>query len=56
MTPEPIAVAATVDAATAADLMLERRVRALPVVDGETVVGVLSASDLLEEYARAARR
>lgn len=55
MTPDPVAIAASVDAATAARLMLERRVRALPVVDGEQVVGVLSASDIVEEYARAAR-
>lgn len=55
MTPDPTTVGTGVDAATAARLMLERRVRALPVVDGERVVGVISASDILEEYARAAR-
>ncbi len=55
MTTEPISVAPDVTAATAARLMLERKIRALPVVDGEKVVGVLSASDVLEEYARAAR-
>jgi universal stress protein A len=54
MTANPVAVAPTVDAGTAARLMLERHVRALPVVDGEKVIGVLSASDMLEEYARAA--
>ena len=56
MTSNPISVGTGVDAATAASLMLERGVRALPVVAGEQVVGVLSASDILEEYARAARR
>ena len=56
MTPDPTCVGTGVDAATAAHLMLERRVRALPVVDGERVVGVISASDFVEEYARAARR
>ncbi|MCC6765691.1 MAG: universal stress protein [Deltaproteobacteria bacterium] len=55
MTSDPTTVGTGVDAATAARLMLERRVRALPVVDGERVVGVISASDILEEYARAAR-
>jgi CBS domain-containing protein len=55
MTADPTAVAASVDAAIAARLMLERQVRALPVVDGEAVVGIISASDILEEYARAAR-
>ncbi len=55
MTADPTTVATDVDAATAARLMLERRVRALPVVAGERVVGILSASDILEEYAHAAR-
>lgn len=55
MTPEPTTVGPDVDVATAARLMLDRRVRALPVVEGERVVGVISASDILEEYARAAR-
>lgn len=56
MTPEPTCVGTGVDAAVAARLMLERQVRALPVVDGAEVVGVISASDIVEEYARAARR
>jgi nucleotide-binding universal stress UspA family protein len=55
MTPNPVTVGTRVDAGTAARLMLERRVRALPVVDGEKVIGIISASDVLEEYARAAR-
>lgn len=55
MTANPTCVAPDVDAAVAARMMLEHRVRALPVVDGETVVGIISASDILEEYLRAAR-
>ena len=55
MTTDPTTVSASVDAAAAARLMLDRYVRALPVVDGETVVGVISASDIVEDYARAAR-
>jgi CBS domain-containing protein len=55
MTTEATTVAPSVGAATAARLMLERKVRALPVVDGEQVIGVISTSDVLEEYARAAR-
>jgi CBS domain-containing protein len=35
--------------------MLARRVRALPVVDGERLVGILSATDILEDYIRAYR-
>jgi nucleotide-binding universal stress UspA family protein/CBS domain-containing protein len=54
MTPDPTTVVADADVATAARLMLDRRVRALPVVEGERVVGVISASDILEEYVRAA--
>jgi len=56
MTPNPIAVAPNADAAVAASLMLERKVRALPITDGEAVVGVISVSDVLEDYIRAARR
>jgi CBS domain-containing protein len=55
MTSNPVCVGTGVDAGTAARLMLERQLRALPVVDGEKVVGVLSATDIVEEYARAAR-
>lgn len=55
MTPNPTTVSADVSAETAARMMLDRRVRALPVVEGERVVGVLTASDILEDYVRAAR-
>jgi CBS domain-containing protein len=55
MTPDPITVApdATVD--SAARLMLDRRVRALPVVEGEQLIGMLSATDILEDYVRVSR-
>jgi universal stress protein A len=56
MTADPTTVGTDVDAVTAARLMLARRVRALPVVAGERVVGMLSTNDILEEYARAARQ
>jgi CBS domain-containing protein len=55
MTADPTTVGTDVDAVAAARLMLARRVRALPVVAGERVVGILSATDILEEYARVAR-
>lgn len=55
MTPNPTTVSADAGADTAARLMLDRRIRALPVVEGERVVGVLTASDILEDYIRAAR-
>ncbi len=56
MTPNPTTIAPDVAIETAARLMIEQGVRALPVVDGERIVGVLSATDILEEYVRAARR
>jgi acetoin utilization protein AcuB len=56
MTPNPTTIAPNSDAAVAARVMLEHKVRALPVTEGETVVGVVSVSDVLEDYIRAARR
>jgi CBS domain-containing protein len=35
--------------------MLERRVRALPVVEGERLIGMLSVTDILEDYVRVSR-
>jgi len=35
------------DVADAADIMLDERIRCLPVVDGRTVVGVITRRDLL---------
>ncbi len=55
MTANPTCVAPDVDATVAARLMLEHKVRALPVVEGDTVIGIVSVSDVLEEYLRAAR-
>ncbi len=55
MTPEPLTIAADAAVSTAARLMLEQRVRALPVVEGERLVGMLSATDILEDYVRASR-
>ena len=56
MTPNPVTIPADADAAVAARLMLEHKVRALPITHGDTVVGVVSVSDVLEDYIRAARR
>ena len=56
MTPNPVTVASDVDIDTAAELMIGRKVRALPVVDGERVIGIVSSDDILEDYVRAARR
>jgi len=56
MTQDPVTVASDVSVDTAAHLMIERNVRALPVVDGERVIGIISVTDILEDYIRAARR
>jgi nucleotide-binding universal stress UspA family protein/CBS domain-containing protein len=56
MSPNPTTIGPDVPVETAARLMIDRRVRALPVVDGAHIVGMVSATDILEEYIRAARR
>jgi CBS domain-containing protein/nucleotide-binding universal stress UspA family protein len=55
MTPEPLTIAADAAVSAAARLMLERRVRALPVVEDGRLLGMLSATDILEDYVRASR-
>jgi acetoin utilization protein AcuB len=55
MAPGPITIAVDALVDAAARLMLERRVRALPVVDGEELVGMLSTTDILEDYVRVYR-
>lgn len=56
MTPDPITVSSDVTVEDAAQLMVNHSIRALPVVAGERVIGIVSATDILEDYARAARR
>jgi CBS domain-containing protein len=55
MTPDPTTVSPQASTADAARRMLERRVRALPVVDGERLIGIVTSTDILEEYVFAAR-
>ena len=55
MAADPRTISPEASTETAARLMLEQRVRALPVVEGERVIGILSSSDILEDYIRAAR-
>jgi CBS domain-containing protein len=55
MTSQPISVAPDATIAEAARLMLAGHVRALPVIDQTRLVGVLSSTDILEDYVRAAR-
>ena len=46
MTPNPVTVASNASVAEALDLMREQEIRHVPVVDGTTVVGILSDRDL----------
>jgi serine phosphatase RsbU (regulator of sigma subunit) len=52
MTPSPVTVPADATWAAAADLMVRRGVRHLPVVEGGRLVGVLSMRDLMEHRNR----
>jgi len=40
------------EARTAAQLMLEHKVGALPVLDGEVLIGILTETDILRAFAR----
>lgn len=46
MTPNPITVAVSASVLDAAQLMLNRKIGGLPVMDGEQVVGIITESDL----------
>jgi len=55
MTPDPATVTADVSVPAAAQRMVAARVRALPVVEGERLVGIITTTDILEDYIQAAR-
>ena len=50
MTPRPITVSPGDDIVGAAQLMAARRVRHLPVCEGERLVGVISIGDVVKAY------
>jgi CBS domain-containing protein len=52
MTADPVVVALTADAVAVTKLMLDRHLRALPVVDGERLTGIVTRRDLLRTIAR----
>jgi CBS domain-containing protein len=52
MTTPVVAMAAGADTADVADLMLRYDVRSVPIVDGPTVVGIVSRRDLLRTLVR----
>jgi CBS domain-containing protein len=52
MTANPVVVDTTTDAVAVAKLMLDRHLRALPVTDGDRLVGIITRRDLLRTIAR----
>lgn len=52
MTPEPVTIGPDTTVGEALDLMLSLGFRHLPVVDGDTVVGVVSMRDLAQSVAK----
>jgi CBS domain-containing protein len=56
MTPQPVTVRPTDDVVDVAAVLLDRGVRAVPVVDGERLVGILSRRDVLGSVTRPTRQ
>ncbi|MBB6347712.1 CBS domain-containing protein [Nonomuraea muscovyensis] len=52
MTGDVVTVTETTDVTTAIDLMVDKRIKSLPVVRGDAVVGMLSRRDLMAMLAR----
>lgn len=56
MTPAPIVIPPDVDAAEAARMMLENNISCLPVMRDETLVGIVTRSDILMAFVTFASR
>ena len=56
MTPDPITVTPDTPAYRAAEMLTTYKFGALPVVEGELLVGILSASDILNQFAAEQRQ
>ena len=54
MTRHPVTVSGSTSVLDAWNLMIDRHIRRLPVVDGQRVVGILSLGDLREAHADSA--
>ena len=52
MTPDPVTAEAGMEAEDAAQIMMSRGFRHLPVVDGSTVIGIVSLRDVLSTRVR----
>ena len=55
MTRQVVGVSPDVSFAKAAELMVRNKIGCLPVLDGETVVGIITESDVLRAVAEAER-
>jgi len=56
MTPAPIVVEPNMPAHDAARLMLTNNIRSLPVMRGETLIGIVTTSDLLIAFMQVSER
>ena len=56
MTPAPIVVAPEAPAEQAARLMLDNRISCLPVMRDETLIGIITTSDILKAFISQASR
>ena len=54
MTPQPVTVRPTDELSDVAAVLLDHGIRAVPVVDGERLVGILSRRDVLNRIAQEA--
>ena len=52
MTPEPVTVTPDALLGDVATLLVEREVSRVPVVEGETVVGIISKHDIVRSIAQ----
>lgn len=56
MTPNPITISPDSPAYRAAEMLSSYKFGALPVVDGDQLVGIISVTDFLDEYAAQQRQ
>ncbi len=56
MTPAPIVIEPDAEADEAARLMLDNHISCLPVILGETLVGIVTTSDILGAFREMSRR
>jgi CBS domain-containing protein len=52
MSPYPVTTTPDTDVAEVAELMLEHDVRSMPVLDGDTIAGIISRRDILRALVR----